>query len=109
MEEEDPRSSAVLQPQQRLQGGMGPVPERPPVPGLCPGHPPCSDGSSRLRMKAVTAARRRLLRALCARRGVQKRTFQDYFFFPFEISVASANKALLSGCWGTASIWPCHN
>lgn len=66
----------MLQPQQRLQGGMGPVPERPPVPGLCPGHPPCSDGSSRLRMKAVTAARRRLLRALCARRGVQKRMFQ---------------------------------
>lgn len=66
----------MLQPQQRLRGGMGPVPERPPVPGLCPGHPPCSAGSGRLSMKAVTAARRRLLRALGARRGVQKRTFQ---------------------------------
>lgn len=46
MEEEDPRSSAMLQPQQRLQGGMGPVPERPPVPGLCPGHPPAVMGAA---------------------------------------------------------------
>lgn len=46
MEEEDPRSSAVLQPQQRLRGGMGPVPERPPVPGLCPGHPPAVMGAA---------------------------------------------------------------